>query len=82
VPAIEASHRFPLNGTSQALSPYGSLGLDITHISVDNGGSASKAYVVARFGLEWEAAPKIGLIAEFGVGKPANDFILGANIPF
>ena len=82
VPAIEASHRFPLSGTSQALSPYGSLGLDINHVSVDNFGSDTNLDVVARFGLEWEAAPRIGIIAEFGVGNPANDFILGANIPF
>jgi len=82
VPSIEASHRFPLSGSSQALSPYGSLGLDINHVSVDNVGSDTNLDLVARFGVEWEAARRLGVIAEFGVGKPANDFILGANVPF
>jgi len=82
VPAIEASHRFPLNGSSQALTPYGSLGVDINHTSVDNFGSDTHVDVVARLGAEWEAAPKLGVIAELGFGTPANDLILGVNVPF
>lgn len=82
VPGLEVSHRFPLSGSSQALSPYGGIGLDINHVSVDNGGSDTNLDVVARFGLEWEAAPKIGVIAEFGVGNHQDNFNLGANVPF
>jgi hypothetical protein len=82
VPAIGASHRFPLSGSSQALTPYGSLGLDINHISVDNGGSHTHTDVVGRVGVEWEAAAKLGVIGELGFGTPANDFILGVNVPF
>lgn len=82
VPAIEASHRFPLSGTSQALTPYGGLGIDFNHISVDNVGSNTSTDVVGRLGLEWEAAPKLSVVGEFGFGDPANDFILGVNVPF
>jgi len=82
VPAIEASHRFPLSGSSQALTPYGSLGLDVNHVSVDNGGSDTNTDVVGRVGVEWEAAAKLGVVGELGFGTPANDFILGVNVPF
>lgn len=82
VPALEVSHRFPLNGTTQALSPYGGIGLDINHVSVDNVGSDTNLDVVARFGLEWEAARKLAVTAEFGVGNHQDDFNLGVNVPF
>lgn len=82
VPAIEGSHQFDLEGTSSSLTPYMSIGLDINHLSVDGGGSNTDTDMVARFGLEWEASRKIGIIGEFGVGDRANDFILGVNVPF
>ena len=82
VPAIEGSHRFALEGSSGALTPYMSIGLDIHHISLDNGPDNTNSDLVARFGLEWEATAKLGVMGEFGVGDPANDFILGLNIPF
>ena len=82
VPAIEASHRFDLSGSSGGLTPYMSLGLDVNHASVDNGPDDTNWDFVARLGLEWEAAKKLGIMAEFGVGDPAMDFILGVNVPF
>jgi hypothetical protein len=82
VPAIEASHRFALSGTSQALTPYGGIGLDINHTSTDLGPDDTNVDVVARLGLEWEVAPKLGVIGELGFGTPANDLILGVNVPF
>lgn len=82
VPAIEGSHHFELDGTSSSLTPYMSIGLDINHVSIDGGGNDTDTDLVARFGLEWEASRKIGIIGEFGVGDPATDFILGVNVPF
>ena len=87
VPAIEASHRFDLSGSSGGLTPYMSLGLDVNHISYDNtannnAGDQTNWDLVARLGLEWEAAKKLGIMGEFGVGDPAMDFILGVNVPF
>ena len=83
VPAIEASHRFPLNGQpNMALSPYMSVGWDIHHTSIDGGNDDTSSDFVARFGLEWQAARKLAVMGEFGVGDPANDFILGVNVPF
>jgi len=82
VPAIEGSHRFDLEGSSSSLTPYMSVGLDINHFSVEDGGDDTDTDVVARFGLEWEATRKLGVMAEFGVGDLANDFILGVNVPF
>jgi len=82
VPAIEASHRFDLSGSSGGLTPYMSLGLDVNHVSIDNADDRTNWDFVARLGLEWEAAKKLGIQAEFGVGDPAMDFILGVNVPF
>lgn len=82
VPAIEGSHRFGLEGSSGALTPYMSIGIDVHHISVDNGLSDTKSDLIARFGLEWEASQKFGVIGEFAVGDLANDFVLGVNVPF
>jgi hypothetical protein len=82
VPAIEASHQFNLSGSSGSISPYLSLGMDVNHTSVDNGGDDTSWDFVARFGAEWEAAKKLGLQVEFGVGDPAQDVILGVNVPF
>ncbi len=82
VPTIEASHRFPLSGTSQALSPYGGVGINLHHVSVDNAGSDTRTDVVGRLGVEWEAAPKLGVIGEFGFGRDEDNFTLGVNIPF
>ncbi|MGH7724758.1 MAG: hypothetical protein ACREOU_04955 [Candidatus Eiseniibacteriota bacterium] len=81
VPTLEASHRFELEGSDGALSPYGSLGLNINNVSVDGGDDDTDVDVIARFGLEWEATRKLQLIAEIGVGN-GTDFTLGANIPF
>jgi hypothetical protein len=82
VPALEASHRFDLSGSSSSLTPYMSLGLGINHISVDGGGDDTDTDLVARFGLEWGATEKLGIMAEFGVGDGTSDVILGANIGF
>ncbi len=82
VPAIEGSHRFGLEGSSGALTPYMSIGLDVNHFSIDNGPDGTNSDLVARFGLEWEPSAKLGVMGEFGVGDPANDFVLGVNVPF
>jgi hypothetical protein len=82
VPAIEGSHKFDLSGSSSTLTPYMSIGLDINHISVEDAGDDTETDIVARFGLEWEATRKLAIMAELGVGDPANDFILGVNVPF
>ena len=82
VPAIEGSHHFELEGSSSALTPYMSIGLDINHTSVEDFDDDTETDIVARFGLEWEATRKLGIMAELGVGDPANDFILGVNVPF
>ena len=82
VPAIEGSHRFDLEGSSSSLTPYMSIGLDINHVSVEDFDDDTDMDVVARFGLEWEATRKFAIMAELGVGDPANDFILGVNVPF
>ena len=82
VPAIEGSHRFDLEGSSSSLTPYMSIGLDINHVSIDGLPDHTNSDLVARFGLEWEATRKLGVVAEFGAGDPANDFILGVNVPF
>jgi hypothetical protein len=82
VPAIEASHQFDLNGSSSSLTPYMSLGLGINHISVDGGGDDTSTDLNARFGLEWEATHKLGVMGELGVGDGTRDFILGVNVPF
>lgn len=82
VPAIEGSHRFDLSGSSGGLTPYMSIGLDVNHISIDNANDQTNWDFVARLGLEWEAAKKLGIQAEFGIGDPAQDFILGVNVPF
>ena len=82
VPAIEASHQFDLEGSSSSLTPYMSIGLDINHVSVEDFDDDTDTDLVARFGLEWEATRKLGIVAELGVGDPANDFILGVNVPF
>jgi hypothetical protein len=82
VPAIEGSHQFDLEGSSSSLTPYMSVGIDINHFSVEDGGDDTDTDIVARFGLEWEASHKLGVMAEFGVGDLANDFILGVNVPF
>jgi len=82
VPAIEGSHQFDLSGSEGSLTPYMSIGLDINHVSVDGGGDDTDSDLVARFGLEWEATRKFAIMAELGVGDPANDFILGVNVPF
>lgn len=81
VPVVEASHRFPLEGSSGALSPYGSLGLDINNVSVDGGGDDTDVDIVARLGLEWEATQKLQLMTEIGFGN-GTDFTLGLNVPF
>jgi hypothetical protein len=82
VPAIEGSHQFDLEGSSSSLTPYMSVGLDINHVSIEDADGDTNTDLVARFGLEWEAARKLAVMAEFGVGDPANDFILGVNVPF
>ena len=82
VPAIEGSHRFDLEGSSSSLTPYMSVGLDINHVSVEDFDDDTDTDIVARFGLEWEATRKLGIMAEFGVGDLANDFVLGVNVPF
>ncbi len=82
LPSIEGSHRFDLNGSDGALTPYLSVGLGINHVSVDGGGDDTSTDVNARFGLEWEATHKLGVIGEFGAGEGTSDFILGVNVPF
>ena len=82
VPAIEGSHTFELEGSSSSLTPYMSVGLDINHVSVEDFDDDTDTDIVARFGLEWEATRKLAIMAELGVGDPANDFILGVNVPF
>lgn len=82
LPSIEGSHRFPLSGSDGALTPYMSVGLGINHVSVDGGGDNTDTNVNARFGLEWEATRKIGVIGEFGAGDGTTDFTLGVNVPF
>ncbi len=82
VPAIEASHQFNLEGSDGSLTPYMSVGLDINHVSVDGFPDHTNSDVIARFGLEWEATRKLGVVAEFGAGTPTTDFILGVNVPF
>ena len=82
VPAIEASHTFDLEGSSSSLSPYMSVGIDINHVSVEDFDDDTDTDIVARFGLEWAATRKLAIMAELGVGDPANDFILGVNVPF
>ena len=82
VPAIEGSHKFDLSGSSSTLTPYMSIGLDINHTSIENGEDHTNTDIVARFGLEWEATRKLAIMGELGVGDPANDFILGVNVPF
>jgi hypothetical protein len=82
VPAIEASHQFDLSNSSSSLTPYMSIGLGINPISVDGGGDNTDTDLVARFGLEWEATQKLGIMAEFGVGDGTSDVILGVNVPF
>ncbi len=85
VPTLEASHRFPLEGSSGALSPYASVGLNINHVSVDTQGTGdgddTDVDVIAHFGLEWEATQKLQLMTELGVGN-GTDFTLGLNVPF
>jgi hypothetical protein len=85
VPAIEGSHRFAMD-SGGALSPYLGVGLDVNISSFDNNGngdnSDTNVDVVARFGLEWEVSSKFGIQGEFGVGDPANDFIMGVNVAF
>jgi hypothetical protein len=82
LPSIEGSHRFDLDNSSSSLSPYMSIGLNINHVSFDGGDDHTDTDLIARFGLEWEANQKFGVIGEFGVGDGTSDFILGANIPF
>jgi len=82
VPSIEGSHQFNLEGSDGSLTPYMSIGLNIAHISVDGGGDDTNSDLNARFGLEWEATRKLGVIGEFGVGDGTSDFILGVNVPF
>jgi hypothetical protein len=82
VPSIEGSHHFDLSGGGGALTPYMSVAIDVNHTSVDGGSDDTNSDFVARLGLEWEATQKLAVMAEFGVGDPANDFILGVNVPF
>jgi hypothetical protein len=86
-PQLHYSHRFPLEGSAGALSPYGSLFLDINHVSIDlppatgNNASDTDVDLVARFGLEWEATRKFMWMGELEVGRGTN-FSTGVNIPF
>ena len=85
-PQLQYSHRFELENSSGAISPYGSLFLDINHVSFDNDfpgddDSDTDLDLVARFGLEWEATRKLHLIAEVEVGRGTN-FTTGINVPF
>ena len=68
--------------SSSSLTPYMSIGLDINHVSIEDAGDDTETDIVARFGLEWEATRKFAIMGELGVGDPANDFILGVNVPF
>ncbi len=89
-PQLQYSHRFPLENSSGALTPYGSLFLDINHASFDDDdfpgnndvdNDDTELDLVARFGLEWEATRKVQPIFEFEVGRGPN-FSLGVNVPF
>jgi hypothetical protein len=82
VPAVEASHQFDLEGSSSSLTPYMCLGMSVAHLSVDGGGGDTHSNLIARFGLEWEASRKLGVVGEFGAGDTTTDFILGVNVPF
>jgi hypothetical protein len=85
-PQLHYSHRFPLEGSSGALTPYGSLFLDINHFSFDNDfpgedDSDTDVDLVGRFGLEWEATRKLHLMGELEFGRGTN-FSTGINVPF
>jgi opacity protein-like surface antigen len=85
-PALLYSHRFPLD-SGGAISPYGSLGIDFQHLSIDNDGPGedfddSETDVVARFGMEWEATRSFSIIGEFGVGGGRDVFATGINVLF
>ena len=85
-PQLHYSHRFELENSSGAISPYGSLFLDINHVSFENDfpgedDSDTDLDLVARFGMEWEATRKLHLIAEVEVGR-GNNFTTGINVPF
>jgi hypothetical protein len=87
-PQIQYSHRFPLEGSDGAISPYGSLFLDINHVSFDDSNlppgfdnSDTDLDLVARFGLEWELTRKFQIMGELEVGRGTN-FSTGINAPF
>jgi len=79
-PALLFSHRFPLDDGG-ALSPYGSVGVDFQNVDYDEADGNTETDIVARFGLEWEATRKFGIIGEFGVGD-LDVFALGINAGF
>lgn len=86
-PQLHYSHRFDLEDSDAALTPYGSLFLDINHASFDSDfpgqgdNDDTDLDLVARFGLEWEATRKIQIIGEVEVGRGTN-FSTGVNVPF
>jgi hypothetical protein len=83
-PALLFSHRFPLSGSSGSIAPYGSVGIDIEHVSFDSPGNNdddTDVDVIARFGAEWMATSKFGIIGEFGVGN-GTVFNTGVNVSF
>ena len=79
-PALLFSHRFPLD-SGGALSPYGSVGVDFQNIDYDEADGDTETDIIARFGMEWEASRKFGVIGEFGVGD-LDVFALGINASF
>ena len=85
-PGLYYSHRFPLEGSEGAISPYGSILLDIQHVSIDTpvgDEDDTDLDVIARFGAEWEATRKLHLMAELQVGGDfRSDFNAGINVPF
>ncbi len=86
-PALLYSHRFPLD-SGGAISPYGSLGIDFQHLSVDFDGPGNDDFddtdtdFIARFGMEWEATRTFSVIGEFGVGGGRDVFATGINVLF
>jgi opacity protein-like surface antigen len=83
-PAFLYGHRFPLD-SGGAISPYGSVGIDVQNVSFDNAGpgddSDTETDVIARFGMEWEASRTFGVIGEFSVGN-GSTFNTGINVLF